>query len=297
MPVSFTPAQKKAAATLWPQLGQAPLQFALVAAPDPVLQLYKKPQDAPSGVKVLEAMRRDITGFKGMVVSIGRVEAEGTEIRIVVDRKRSTGQALSQSAFTKAWKAAAKAIGLDRAAQAIDKAVFGEEESEEVEAEGTGGTGAGPRAPDPETAGSETYRPAPGMPSAVAVNRSRIVWTGARGTAAAEFEKLLNAIYADPDVKEVETLRNLAAQLKKTTWSLEAFDDRLVRELDALVAGPATDQAKALQRCNDVLRDYRRALDADPVLADIDENPFKPVAVRKTIATALDELETALRGT
>lgn len=293
MPIKVTVDQKKALLAIWPLAKQAPIQFALVAAPDPLIWFYKKRQDAPNAAKVLAGLKKSVEGFQGTAVVVGQVSLEGATLRVVADLKRCIGPKLLQAAFVKAWKLGAKAIGLDYAAQLIDKALFTEEESEEESEE------AGPEEAPSTGGSSEDQHPDtsnPALPTPVAINRSKMVWTSARTTASSEFDKLLKAIYSDPEVRADPEMRAAAGEIKKVGWKMDAFDDRLIGALDALAgASEPSAQTAALERCMALIRGYRTALEGDPVLREIDDNPFAKVKIRASLHAGLQDLDRALQ--
>ena len=289
MPIKVTVDQKKALLAIWPLAKQAPIQFALVAAPDPLIWFYKKRQDAPNAAKVLAGLKKSVEGFQGTAVVVGQVSLEGATLRVVADLKRCIGPKLLQAAFVKAWKLGAKALGLDYAAQLIDKALFTEEESEEAEPEEAPSTGGSSEDRHPGTTN-------PALPTPVAINRSKMVWTSAPSTASSEFDKLLKAIYSDPEVRADPDMRAAAGEIEKVGWKMDAFDDRLIGALDALAgASEASAQSAALERCMALIRGYRAALEGDQVLQEIDDNPFAKVKIRASLHAGLQDLDRALQ--
>ena len=89
-----------------------------------------------------------------------------------------------------------------------------------------------------------------------------------------------------PDVQRVADRINM---------SLELFDQELSDTLDK-AANAETPEARAEwhREAVAILDDYRDGFDADPVFALLDTNPYVPVAIHKTLSTALQTLASKL---
>jgi hypothetical protein len=263
MPISLTSVQKKALTQLWGTHRHTPLQFALVAAPEPLLMLFKKKEDAPNAQKVLASLAAGVTGFQGTSVTIGRVEWEEVALRVSVDPRRGKGPPLSEANFKKAWKAGAKLGGIDAAGPLIDKAVFGED------GEGDGPPAAAQDAARESVATDDAAAAATDARAAAEFADAMAAWTTARTSALNRMGALATAIAASRDPEAVRAI----VELKAVKANITATPDTRQR-IDELIA----------------------YLEGDDVLADVDApNAFDiDVNLRAPLLDALDELSRTL---
>ena len=80
----------------------------------------------------------------------------------------------------------------------------------------------------------------------------------------------------------------------RTAPLLQAFDGALSETLDAAKTAPAADRDKLVAQAKTILTRYEVA-SGDPLLAELDANPFQPVAIQKTVAATLSALAKSLR--
>lgn len=141
--------------------------------------------------------------------------------------------------------------------------------------------------------GKETPAPTQRTGSKVVFTQSRLAWVAARNKVHAELQKLEAAIlevYRDYDVFE-----EVQGGVRKLDGILAAFDESLVDKLDeALNAEDPELHARLLDEAQEIIKRYRDFLATDPLVQDIDDNPFVPVAVQATIDRTLSVLEQKL---
>lgn len=123
---------------------------------------------------------------------------------------------------------------------------------------------------------------------AVVYTQSRLAWGATRKKVQAELQKLEQAIVAEYQGIEVP---ELSKGVRKLDGVLELFDESLQDALDdALNAADPATKAQHHDRARDIIARYRGYLDSDPLVQELDGNPFVPVAVRATLAASLQTL-------
>jgi len=135
-----------------------------------------------------------------------------------------------------------------------------------------------------------------GIAPGVAFTQSRLAWNGARQKIQAELKSLEQAIIdaAKDDDPEI------FAQVKGKTALLydilgkrdEALMDKLDEGLNAEKDSPA--QIKAYGEASKLVKDYVSYVNGSPLVQEIDSNPFKNVAVKKTLDQTLKVLASRL---
>jgi hypothetical protein len=234
-------------------------------------------------------------------VYVGRVDREGMILNFHLDTSKSPDGKVTET-FRKAVKTLGDAIKVPELQKHIVDALSSsgqtpdDEHVETMEEESESKPSGGDQdTPAPERPRSSTA-PAVVVPSEVVINKSKIVWMAARSTASSELDKLLAAIYGDPEVRAKPELRQMAGTLKKSGWKMDAFDERLVGALDDLKAATTPDaQESEMARCRALLAGYRSALDGDATLQAIDDNPFVKVKVYSTLKKGIDGVYAALK--
>lgn len=123
---------------------------------------------------------------------------------------------------------------------------------------------------------------------AVVYTQSRLAWGATRKKVQAELQKLEQAIVAEYQGIEVP---ELSKGVRKLDTVLELFDESLQDALDdALNAPDPAAKAQHHDRARDIIARYRGYLDSDPLVQELDGNPFVPVAVRATLSASLQTL-------
>ena len=76
---------------------------------------------------------------------------------------------------------------------------------------------------------------------------------------------------------------------------LESLDESLADKLDeATNATDATKRAALIAEAREIMTKYQAAL-SNPVIADLDNNPFVPLSIQKTLSATLTGLSAAIR--
>ena len=137
--------------------------------------------------------------------------------------------------------------------------------------------------------------PPPGTAAgAVVYAKSRLAWIAARQRMTSDIEKLRSELantYKDA---------GLAAEVEKSYHSvvaplLESLDESLADKLDdATNATDPTQRAKLVAEAREIMVRYEEAL-KNPVIADLDGNPFVPLTIQKTLSATLTGLSAAIR--
>jgi hypothetical protein len=143
--------------------------------------------------------------------------------------------------------------------------------------------------------------PPPPQPSApttdgvVAYAKSRLAWLAARKKVESDLDKLRSAI--------VSTYANdgIAADLEKRYTEkvapvLANLDESLADKLDeATNATDPTKRAALVAEAKKIMQGYGAYLAGEKIIADLDTNPFVPLAIQQTIAATLTTLEKTVR--
>jgi hypothetical protein len=126
----------------------------------------------------------------------------------------------------------------------------------------------------------------------VVFTQSRLAWDAARKKAHDEIEKLKDSIRVvyrgEDDFTQVE------ASLAKLDEVLRRLDERLITKLDeALNAGPE-ERPRLNGEARKLVQDYKAYLTSDELVQSLDNNPFVPLTVHKTLLTTVSVLEKKL---
>ena len=130
---------------------------------------------------------------------------------------------------------------------------------------------------------------------AVAFGKSRLIWLSTRKKMESDIETILSKIlehYKDhPIGPQIEQ-----AYRSKTGPLLERLDESLADRLDEAVN--ATDpaiRANLVGQAKELIVRYQKTVESEPTLAQLDTNPFVPVALVKTLTTTLNALAATVR--
>jgi hypothetical protein len=149
--------------------------------------------------------------------------------------------------------------------------------------------GAAPAAPQPAPPGAA-------QPSGGTVHaKSRLVWIATRQKVEGDLAKLKAGIKAACEGQDIE------AALEDSFRSnveplLDRLDDSLAHKLDEV--NKATDPAnrdQLLAEAKKILQRYQSVVAAEPIIAQLDANPFVPLAIGKTLTATLSALSASLR--
>jgi hypothetical protein len=144
-------------------------------------------------------------------------------------------------------------------------------------------------------------QPAPAAPAAevkaggfVGYAQARLLWRQTRDRAGAELQALKKAIietYAG--LPEQEDARDAVDDLDR---ALAGFDDRLEDLLDKGLNATAERRQAINAQAVDVIRDYQKFVEGEPLFADLDDNPFQPVTITRTVRAVLNTLASKLQS-
>ena len=125
--------------------------------------------------------------------------------------------------------------------------------------------------------------------------KSRLAWIATRRKMAGDIELLRAAIVSEYQQDGVAAQLD-AAYRDRVAPLLERLDDGLADQLDA--AGNATDpveRARLVAEARASIERYQSVLASEPLIADLDDNPFVPLAIQKTLAATLAALAATVR--
>ena len=127
----------------------------------------------------------------------------------------------------------------------------------------------------------------------VVFQQTRLAWDATRKTIQAEVKKLEDSILAS--CQEDEEVGTDAVDLTQLSSILEKLDSRLIDKLDeALNAKDPAERQKVHLQAKGIVSEYMAFVNDSPLMADIDDSGFTPVAVRKTALSALTLLSSKL---
>lgn len=143
----------------------------------------------------------------------------------------------------------------------------------------------------PSTPGSVSNQPASSDGfSIVAFQKSRLAWLAARKAVQEQLRKLEDAIVSE--LKGDPDLPDLQKDVRRLDEVLQALDERLIDRLDdALNAKTPQERQRFHQEASVLMNGYRRYVDSDELVGEIETNPFVPVAIRATVLRTLDAMQ------
>lgn len=161
---------------------------------------------------------------------------------------------------------------------------------DQLEAALSGGAAAAPA----RAASASAAPPAPGAAAAggqmVAFAKARVVWVAARKKVQGEIDKLhaeMTTIYKD---------HGFGADLDKILRGkvepvLDSLDESLAHKLDEVTgnADPAQ-HAKLVGEAKQIIQSYESYISTEPLIAKLDDNPFVPLQIEKTLTATLSAL-------
>jgi hypothetical protein len=131
---------------------------------------------------------------------------------------------------------------------------------------------------------------------AIAFTQSRLAWNGAREKIQSELQSLEKAILEAARDEDPEIFAEIKGKTSKLYEILGVRNEKLMDKLDegfnAEKDSPA--QIKAYGEASKLVKDYVSFVNGSPLVQEIDANPFKPVAVKKTLDQTLKVLATRL---
>ncbi len=136
-------------------------------------------------------------------------------------------------------------------------------------------------------------KPASAASPAEVASKSRIAWGGAQRRVEADVEKLRDALAATYAGQAVAAEVDAKFQAKVAPV-LSTFDDSLMTVLDKLEEAAEAQRAPLIAEARAILKTYLTYAMSEPLLADLDANPFVPLTIRSTVTTTLSSLAKTL---
>ena len=126
---------------------------------------------------------------------------------------------------------------------------------------------------------------------AAAFTKSGQIWNATRTKVEAEIEKLRAGIV--DTYKAADNVDHLEARYRaKVSGVLKALDESLSDKLSELAgAADVAQRPTLIGEAQGIIARYKSYVASEPLLADLDENPFVPLSIRQTVSTTLSALE------
>jgi hypothetical protein len=146
-----------------------------------------------------------------------------------------------------------------------------------------------------EALGGATAPVAPATAGAVAYGKARLAWLATRQRITTDLAKLRAELQAEYREEEdgTEILRAYDSHVEPI---MAALDERLADKLDEATnaADPAT-RAALVAEARQLIATYQQFLAAEPLIKDLDDNPFVPLNLEKLVSGTLTALSATVR--
>ena len=130
----------------------------------------------------------------------------------------------------------------------------------------------------------------PGQPF---YDKARVAWVATRNKVQSDVETLRKAILSTYSDRATELDGQFQARVAPLLGTL---DELLADKLDAASnAADAQQRSELVEEARQIIERHRDYLAASPIIADLDANPFVPLAIQKTVATTLAALSNTVR--
>jgi hypothetical protein len=147
------------------------------------------------------------------------------------------------------------------------------------------GVAAGPSTTTPPPTAPTQPQASPSGP--VAYGKARLAWLGVRKKMESDVEKLKAEILAHYAGNELVNQLG-PAYAAKVAPILASLDESLADKLDeAINAEDPKIRATLVQESKDKIKEYQDFVATNSVIADLDSNPFVPLAIQKTLTSTL----------
>ena len=152
-----------------------------------------------------------------------------------------------------------------------------------------------PNGQQPGTQQTTAPQQPPGTAGAVAYGKARLAWLAARKKIEIDIDKLRT------EISTTYQADGIAGQLEQAYRQrvgpiLQTFDESLADKLDAATnATVPNDRAKLVGEAKAIMQVYSQFLASEKLIADLDANPFVPLAIHQTISGTLAVLEKTVR--
>ena len=191
--------------------------------------------------------------------------------------------------------------GIDILRQAIDSYSENDgEEEEEKEQEGEGEEEQTPADASADEGGSkngEDSQQANGKDGKASVqkfHKSRVAWTATRAKVDTELQKLSKAIM-DASAGE-DMVEGLEDQFFKVVDPVLAeLDESLSDTLSAAADADGEEREQLMDQARKTIARYTKFVESNSIISDLDNNPFVPLAIGKTLTGTLSTLTSIMR--
>ena len=130
-------------------------------------------------------------------------------------------------------------------------------------------------------------------PNPAIMAKSRLAWVAARKRVEDEIGKLHEAMTQHYDG------HGFGADLDKVFKAkvepmMETLDHSLAEKLDEIASAPAADHPKLVGEARQIISRYESYLAGEPLISQLDSNPFVPLSIQKTLTATLAALGKAV---
>jgi hypothetical protein len=149
---------------------------------------------------------------------------------------------------------------------------------------------AGPTASGSARTSDASPSATPGQPF---YDKARVAWVATRNKVQSDVETLRKAILSTYSDRATELDGQFQARVAPLLGTL---DESLADKLDAASnAADAQQRSELVEEARQIIERHRDYLAASPIIADLDANPFVPLAIQKTVATTLAALSNTVQ--
>lgn len=147
-------------------------------------------------------------------------------------------------------------------------------------------------APPPSAAPAAAAAPPVNMAN---FTKARMAWTAARKRVESELGKL------HAEMKSVYEGHGFSTDLDKFFHAkvepmLDSLDESLAHKLDEVTSNDdPVAHAKLVREAKQIMQRYQSYLSSEPLIAKLDDNPFVPLSIEKTLSATLSTLEKVIR--
>ncbi len=154
---------------------------------------------------------------------------------------------------------------------------------------------AAPPAPPAASAPAAPNGPAAPQAPASTMAKSRLAWVATRKKIETDIGKLKGEIMAACKGQDIEAALE-AGFRSKVEPVLAKLDESLSDKLDEVNnAADANQRTKLIAEAKQIMQRYQSFVASEPIIKHLDENPFVPLAIGKTLTATLTTLASAVR--
>lgn len=141
------------------------------------------------------------------------------------------------------------------------------------------------------TAAAPASGQAPTDPATLA--KARSAWIAVRQRIDVDLNKLLDAVRAT--YRDHRGLGQIEQRVQKELDGVRAaLDDELARKLDEMGKAATAERPKLVAEAKQIAQRYQQHIATDKVMGALDDNPFVPLSVQKTVTAALSAIVSKL---